>query len=81
MSQSRLGSFIEAIINIIIGFAINFTANALVFPLFGWTISTSDNLLLGAIYTAISLLRSYTIRRWFNARIHSAAVRFAGDSQ
>ncbi len=77
MSQSRLGSFIEAIINIIIGFAINFTANALVFPLFGWTISTSDNLLLGAIYTAISLLRSYTIRRWFNARIHNAAARLA----
>ena len=81
MSQSRLGSFIEAIINIIIGFAINFTANALIFPLFGWPISTADNLLLGAIYTAISLLRSYTIRRWFNARIHSAVVRFAGDSQ
>ena len=77
MSQSRLGSFIEAMINIIIGFSINFSANALIFPLFGWQISPSDNFLLGAIYTVISLIRSYTIRRWFNARIHSAAARLA----
>lgn len=80
MSQSRLSSFIEAVINIIIGLAINLTANALVFPLFGWQISAADNLLLGTIYTAISLIRSYTIRRWFNARIHQAATRMAGES-
>lgn len=80
MSQSRLSSFIEAMINIIIVFGINFTANALVFPLFGWQISTADNFLLGAIYTVISLVRSYTIRRWFNARIHRAATAMAGDA-
>ncbi len=79
MIQSRLSSFIEAVINIIIGFAINFTANALVFPLFGWQISVADNLLLGAVYTLISLIRSYSIRRWFNARIHKAAAQLAGD--
>ena len=80
MSQSRISSFIESVINIIIGFAINFTANALIFPLFGWHISATDNLLLGAIYTAISLVRSYAIRRWFNSRIHQAATQLAGDS-
>lgn len=77
--QTRLGSFFEATINIIIGLAINLTANALVFPLFGWTISAADNLLLGTIYTGISLVRSYTIRRWFNARIHRAANIMAGE--
>ena len=80
MNQSRLSSFIEAVINIIIGFAINFTANWLVFPLFGWQISVADNLLLGAVYTLISLIRSYSIRRWFNARIHRAADQLAGDA-
>ena len=79
MSQSRLSSFLEAVINIIIGFTINFTANALVFPLFGWQISAADNLLLGAIYTVISLVRSYAIRRWFNARIHRSASFLAGE--
>jgi hypothetical protein len=61
MTQSRRGSLIEAIINVLIGFGINFTANALLFPLFGWHISASQNLTLGLIYTGISILRSYAI--------------------
>ena len=79
MSQSRLSSAIEAVFNVLIGFGINFTANMLFFPLFGWHISASQNFALGAIYTVISLLRSYVIRRWFNARLHAAARRLAGD--
>lgn len=78
MNQSRLGSLIEAVINVLIGFGINFTANMLIFPLFGWTISMSDNLMLGGIYTAISIARSYVIRRWFNGRLHAASARIAG---
>lgn len=66
MSQTRKGSAFEAVMNVSVGFGINFTANALIFPLFGWHISVSDNILLGAIYTVISLVRSYCIRRWFN---------------
>jgi len=77
MSQSRLGSFIEACINVVIGFTINYIANLLIFPLFGMSISLSDNFLLGIIYTAISIVRSYVIRRWFNAQIHKAAQKIA----
>ena len=44
MNQTRLGSLIEAIINVVIGFAINFTANMLIFPLFGFHITARDNL-------------------------------------
>jgi hypothetical protein len=76
MSQSRLGSLIEALINVMIGFWINYLANLLIFPLFGFHISLSDNFIMGLIYTAISIARSYVIRRWFNARIHAAAQRF-----
>lgn len=79
MSQSRLGSFIEAWINVAIGFSINFVANLLIFPLFGMSISLSDNFLLGLVYTVISVARSYVIRRWFNARIHQAAIRLSGE--
>ncbi len=77
MSQSKLGSFIEACINVVIGFTINYIANLLIFPLFGMSISLSDNLLLGIIYTLISIARSYIIRRWFNARIHKVAGKFS----
>lgn len=79
MNQSRLSSLYEAVMNIAIGFAINYGANLLIFPLFGFHISYSANLAMGACYTAISLVRSYTIRRWFNARLHRAAMRLAGD--
>jgi hypothetical protein len=75
VSQSRKGSLVEALINVAIGFAINFTANALIFPLFGWHIDARANLLLGFIYTLISIVRSYCIRRCFNARIQRFAAR------
>lgn len=70
--QSKLGSLLEALVNVLIGFSINYIANLLIFPLFGMEISLSDNLLLGAIYTAISIARSYVVRRWFNDRLHKA---------
>jgi hypothetical protein len=79
MSQSRLGSFIEALINVLIGFGINFIANLLIFPLFGFHITLSENLVMGLLYTGISVARSYCIRRWFNARIKRAAERMAGE--
>lgn len=71
MTQTRLGSLIESIINIAIGLGINLLANALIFPLFGWPLSLSQNLSLGLIYTAISIARSYCIRRWFNRRLRT----------
>jgi len=66
MSQTRLGSFLEAHANIIVGFTINYCANLLIFPLFGMHISLANNFLMGLIYTGISFVRQYAIRRWFN---------------
>jgi hypothetical protein len=67
-TQSKIDSVIESITNIMIGFTINFTANMFIFPLFGWSISITQNIALGACYTAISLVRSYAIRRAFNGK-------------
>ena len=39
MNQTRLGSFFEAWINVAIGFGINFAANLLILPMFGFAIS------------------------------------------
>lgn len=73
MNQTRLGSLIEACINVVIGFAINYSANLLIFPLFGFHISPGANFVMGLIYTVISVIRSYCVRRWFNAKLHSMA--------
>lgn len=64
--QTRRGSLLESLANIAVGYSINYVANMLIFPLFGWNLSTRENLTLGVIYTAISLARSYTLRRIFN---------------
>lgn len=67
MSQTKQGSFAEAWANIAVGFGVNFGANMLILPLFGFTALTwHSNLVIGAIYTVISLVRSYVLRRWFN---------------
>lgn len=64
--QTKLGSFAEAWANIAVGFGINFTANMLVLPIFGFQVTASDAFGIGIIFTAISLARSYVLRRWFN---------------
>lgn len=76
-SQSRLSSFIEALTNVAIGYGVALLSQLAVFPLFGIHIPLSSNLWIGAWFTVISLVRSYIVRRWFNARIHAAANRLA----
>lgn len=66
MAQTRLGSFAEAWANIGVGFSINWCANMLVLPLFGFHVSGHQAFNIGLIFTAISLARSYVLRRWFN---------------
>jgi hypothetical protein len=75
MNQTRLGSLIEAFVNVLIGFTINYIANLLIFPMYGFHISLMDNLTMGFIYTGISIARSYVIRRWFNQRLHKAVTK------
>ena len=67
MSQSIKRSWLESWSNIFIGFGINFIANIVILPLFGFkSLTWRTNAILGIIYTGISLLRSFTIRRFFN---------------
>jgi hypothetical protein len=60
-------SLAEAIANVAVGYGIAVATQALVFPLFGLHASLSDNLLIGAIFTVVSIVRSYSLRRIFEA--------------
>jgi hypothetical protein len=71
--QTRLASFLESVVNILIGYGVAVGSQLVIFPLFGIHIPMSDNLLIGAWFTAISLARSYVVRRAFNAW-HGRAV-------
>ena len=75
--QTRAGSLIESGINVLIGYHVALLSQLLVFPLFDIHVTLSTNLWIGAWFTVISLLRSYIIRRWFNARLHRAAMKAA----
>ena len=68
MSQTRFGSVVEAFANIAVGFSINFCANLLILPIFYGPIASSASkaFSIGVIFTVISLVRSYILRRWFN---------------
>lgn len=66
MGQSRLHSFVESVVNVIIGYSINVVANIYVLPLFGFYPSIAEAMGMGVIFTFISIARSYILRRLFN---------------
>ncbi len=77
MLQSKLGSFYEALINILIGYSISTAANWLVLPYWFEGVTLGNSMVIGLVFTVISLARSYIIRRWFNARLHKLALKMA----
>lgn len=64
--QTPRGAIKEAWTNIAWGFSFNYVANIFLLPLVGATLTASSNFWLGWVYTAISILRQYAIRRWNN---------------
>lgn len=66
--QSKKQSFIESIVNILIGYFTAIFSQILIFPIFNIYIPIQDNLLIGLYFTFISLIRSYVIRRYFNKK-------------
>ena len=75
MAQTKFGSFVEAWANIVVGFSINWCANMVVLPWFGFHLGGVTAFEIGLIFTVISLVRSYVLRRWFNG------LKFGHDSK
>ena len=67
MRQSRLMSLVEAVANVAVGYGVAVVTQMLVFPLFGLEATLGQNLSIGAIFTVVSLVRSYALRRAFEA--------------
>ena len=65
--QSRWMSFVEAVTNIVVGYGLAVLTQIVVFPIFGLHASLVENLLIGALFTCMSLFRGYALRRIFNA--------------
>jgi hypothetical protein len=64
--QSRVMSLIEALANVLVGYSVAVATQVMVFPIFGLHASLDQNLAIGLIFTVVSLVRSYALRRIFN---------------
>ena len=65
MKQSRWMSLLEAVTNVLVGYGVAVATQWAVFPLFGLHATLQENLLIGLIFTVVSLIRSYLLRRAF----------------
>lgn len=65
--QTRRWSAVEAVANVAVGYAVALAAQAVVFPLAGIHVGAGTHAAIGGAFTVVSLVRSYALRRVFNA--------------
>ena len=65
MKQSRLMSLVEAVANVVFGYGVAVVTQILIFPVFGLHTTLAQNLKMGAVFTMVSLARSFAMRRLF----------------
>jgi hypothetical protein len=70
--QSRTHSMAETMANIVVGFAASMVIQALVLPSMGHDITLAQNFWITCIFTVVSVLRGYGMRRLFN-HLHTRA--------
>jgi hypothetical protein len=82
MKQSRLMSLVESLANVLVGYGVAVLTQVLVFPLFDLHVPLADNLVIGSIFTGVSIVRSYALRRSFEAmRVRQTACDSSTISQ
>ncbi|WP_027443850.1 DUF7220 family protein [Erythrobacter cryptus] len=65
MKQSRVMSLMESLANVVVGYGVAVVTQLVVFPLFGLHTTLAANLMMGAVFTLVSVVRSYGLRRLF----------------
>ena len=76
MNQSRRMSLVEAITNTVVGYLLAVFVQLIAFPLFGLEVTLIDNLAIALLFTAVSIARSYTLRRMFERLRRPAPIPF-----
>ena len=66
--QSKKQSLIESLTSTTIGIIIGIVLNLTILPIFGYPVSLSDSLWISVIFTIVSIVRSYVVRRIFNSK-------------
>ena len=72
MKQSRAMSLVEAVANVVVGYALAIAPQIVVFPWFGIETGLAEHLTIGLAFVGVSLVRGYVLRRAFEAiRVHA----------
>ena len=66
--QSKRESMIESLTSTTIGIIIGIVLNLTILPIFDYNITVVDSLWISVIFTIVSIIRSYVIRRFFNSK-------------
>jgi hypothetical protein len=66
MTQSRRMSMIETATSTLVGLCVAYSTQVVVFPWFGLHASPSQHVAITVIFTFVSLVRGYFLRRVFN---------------
>ena len=74
MSQTHRQTLVETIASTAIGFVVAYIATYVVMPWFGHEVTHAQNVGITSIFTVISIVRGYAIRRFFNWLHGRAAV-------
>ena len=67
--QTKKQSMIESLTSTTIGIIIGIVLNLTILPIFGYPVSVVDSLWISVIFTIVSIIRSYVIRRFFNSKV------------
>ena len=66
--QTKKQSLIETLTSVFAGWLIGVILNLTILPLFDYNITVVDSLWVSLIFTVISVVRGYVIRRAFNSK-------------
>ena len=78
VGQSKIESLIESIINTSLGFLVALITQILIYPIFDIEVSFGDQTLLALIFTSVSLVRGYIVRRYFNTYFKHTVIYLSG---
>ena len=73
--QTKKHSLAESIANVLVGYTVAVCSQILIFPFFDVHIPIEDNAIIGLWFTAISIGRSYALRRWFTMRTERTFIK------
>lgn len=73
--QSKTESLIEALVNTAVGFVINYFANIVVLHAAGFPVGPGKAFVISMVFTVISIVRGYAIRRWAQAHLNALIRR------